>query len=210
MTGRQGASNRNRLRIIGGQWRGRKLSFPDSEGLRPTPDRVRETVFNWLQPVIQGARCLDLFCGSGAFGLEASSRGAAEVVMVDSSRDVATYLQEQCNLLDAKGIRIVQRNALAFLQEEMKSEIAQPFDIVFLDPPYGKDLLLPCCTQLEENNWLKSGAYIYLESEVSIEQSSLPSGWVLAKSKRAGKVGYHLVMRDTVGSDLTRDFQNQF
>lgn len=205
MTGRKGAHIRNRLRIIGGKWRGRKLSFPNSEGLRPTPDRVRETVFNWLQPVIQGARCLDLFCGSGAFGFEASSRGAAEVVMVDGSRDVVTYLQEQCSLLKAHGIQIVQRNALAFLQEEVKSEKTQTFDIVFLDPPYGKDLLLPCCELLEKNNWLKPGATIYLEAENEVDQASLPSDWLLLKSKRAGKVGYHLVRHDTVNSELSKD-----
>lgn len=188
-------SKQNRLRIIGGHWRGRKISFPDADGLRPTPDRVRETVFNWLQPVIQGARCLDLFCGSGAFGFEASSRGAAEVVMVDSSRDVVTYLREQCSLLSAQGIQIVHRNAPAFLQDEIESETIQPFDIVFLDPPYGKDLILPCCKQLEENGWLKQSATIYLEAEHDIEQASLPSGWVLAKSKKAGQVSYHLAKR---------------
>lgn len=186
------AGNQNQLRIIGGLWRGRKLSFPDIEGLRPTPDRVRETVFNWLQPVIQGAKCLDLYCGSGAFGFEASSRGAAEVVMVDSNRDVTATLQENSILLKAQGIQIVQRDVSAFLQTTEPS----PFDIVFLDPPYSKDLLFPCCEQLETNGWLKQGAYIYLEAEHEVDQASLPLNWVLAKNKRAGKVNYHLARHD--------------
>jgi len=190
------AGNQNRLRIIGGRWRGRKLSFPDIEGLRPTPDRVRETVFNWLQPVIQGARCLDLYCGSGAFGFEAGSRGAAEVVMVDSNRDVTATLQEHSGLLKAQGMQIVQRDILAFLQTTESS----PFDIVFLDPPYSKNLLFPCCEQLETSGWLKQGATIYLEAEHEIDQACLPSGWILAKSKRAGQVNYHLARREVGNS----------
>ena len=190
------AGNQNQLRIIGGIWRGRKLSFPNTEGLRPTPDRVRETVFNWLQPVIQGARCLDLYCGSGAFGFEAASRGAAEIVMVDNNREVTTTLQEHSSLLKAQGIQIVQRDVSAFLQAVQPS----PFDIVFLDPPYGQDLLLPSCEQLEKNGWLKPGATIYLEAEHDVEQSNLPSGWILAKSKRAGQVNYHLARREAATS----------
>lgn len=192
MTVRRSVSSRNRLRIIGGHWRGRKISFPDSEGLRPTPDRVRETVFNWLQPVIQGARCLDLFSGSGAFGFEACSRGADEVIMVDSSRDVISNLQEQGRLLKAQDLQFVQREVSAFLQGT-----SQPFDLVFLDPPYGKNLLYPCCQLLEKNGWLKPGAHVYLEAEHDIEQSSLPSGWGLVKGKRAGKVKYYLVKRES-------------
>ncbi|MCK5092130.1 MAG: 16S rRNA (guanine(966)-N(2))-methyltransferase RsmD [Gammaproteobacteria bacterium] len=190
------AGNQNQLRIIGGIWRGRKLSFPDIDGLRPTPDRVRETVFNWLQPVIQGARCLDLYCGSGAFGFEASSRGAAEVVMVDNNREVTATLQEHSSLLKAQDMQIVQRDVSAFLQATEPS----PFDIVFLDPPYGQNLLSACCEQLEKNGWLKSDATIYLEAEHEIDQASLPSSWILVKSKRAGQVNYHLARRETTTS----------
>lgn len=183
---RTGSGGQNRLRIIGGQWRGRKVSFPDVEGLRPSPDRVRETLFNWLQPVIEGARCLDLFSGSGALGLEALSRGAAHTVLVDRDPRAVASLREHMVLLHAKDAQLVQADALGFL-----SRTPEPFDVVFLDPPYRSGLLAPCCARLAQG-WLAPGARIYLEAEAELDPLPLPPEWTLLRSKRAGQVGYHL------------------
>ncbi|HWQ94314.1 MAG TPA: 16S rRNA (guanine(966)-N(2))-methyltransferase RsmD [Gammaproteobacteria bacterium] len=181
------------LRIIGGRWRSRRLSFPDVEGLRPTPDRVRETLFNWLAPVIEGARCLDLFAGSGALGLEALSRGAVEVVMVDRDPQVIARLKENVATLSAPGATIVAADALPWLQSPHQKST---FDIVFLDPPFGQDLLEPCSKLLEERGWLTPSAYIYLESESVLGLPSLPDHWRLKRSQKAGQVGYHLATRE--------------
>jgi len=178
------------LRIIGGKYRGRRLEFISAEGLRPTSDRVRETLFNWLQPVIAGARCLDMFAGSGLLGLEAASRGAAEVVFIEQHRDVAGQLQNNINKLGITGARLVLGDAidcLAMLGGE-------PFDIAFLDPPFSKGLLNRACEQLQDNQLLKSAARIYLESEQPVKPDELPSGWELVRSKQAGQVFYHLAI----------------
>ena len=140
-----GSSGKRTLRIIGGQWRGRKIHFPHNAQLRPTPDRVRETLFNWLMPVIQGARCLDLFCGSGGLGLEALSRGAAQVVFVDSHKATVNSLQNTCDMLGSTAAQIQLSDVRRFL-----AGTAQPFDVVFLDPPYAGDFLLPCIEQLQQ------------------------------------------------------------
>ena len=184
----------NTLRIIGGQWRSRKLEFPDVAGLRPTPDRVRETLFNWLAPVIAGARCLDLFAGSGALGFEALSRGAAEVIMVE--RDTAAVAQLRANLaiLKAANAQVIQGDALEFLADG--HDALAPFDIVFVDPPYHRGLIEPCCAQLENRNWLTSRAYIYLEAEASLQTFQLPPTYTCIRDKRAGQVGYHLALRE--------------
>lgn len=175
------------LRIIGGRWRRRKLSFPDVPGIRPTPDRVRETLFNWLIPVIEGARCLDLFAGSGALGLEALSRGASAVVMVDQDARVIGALRAHLQLLQADGARVVQAGAMDFLQGE-----AMPFDIVFLDPPFKQSLIPKILPVLATSAWLAAGARVYMESEARISEADLPAGWVLTHSKQAGQVHYHL------------------
>lgn len=181
----------NQLRIIGGQWRGRKLAFPDVPGLRPSGDRVRETLFNWLAPCLAGARCLDLFAGSGALGLEAASRGAGEVLMLDRSPVVVRQLQAHCDLLQAGQVQVQQVDALHYLQGD-----ARPFHIVFLDPPFHQGLLAPCCALLEERGWLAPKAWIYLEVECELGEPSLPTGWRLHRSKTAGEVGYHLALRE--------------
>ncbi len=178
------------LRIIGGTWRGRKLRFPEIETLRPTPDRVRETLFNWLAPVIEGARCLDLYAGSGALGLEALSRGAASVVMVDSDASVITRLREHVHTLSANA-EIIQADTLAYLA----SAPPQTFDIVFLDPPFHQGLIAPACVALEKHGWPKPGATIYLEAEKDYVPQ-VPVNWRIVKSKQAGQVGYHLARRD--------------
>jgi 16S rRNA (guanine966-N2)-methyltransferase len=178
------------IRIIGGVWRGRKIQVPDVPNLRPTPDRVRETLFNWLQPVIAGAYCLDLFAGSGALGFEALSRGAAYVEMVDQSPKVVTLLRLELIKFDAKNADVYAATAPAQLRQP-----ARPFDVVFLDPPFKEDLLLPCCRMLEEKEFLAEDAYIYLESADTLTEEMLPKNWRLLKSKKAGQVSYHLAQR---------------
>ncbi len=180
----------NQIRIIGGSHRGRKLSFPDLPGLRPTGDRVRETLFNWLQPRIQGARCLDLFAGSGALGLEAASRGAAEVLMVDQAFQVIERLRKHKTLLALEQVRIIQADALQWLDRQPR-----PFDIVFIDPPFTADLLPGVCHKLEANAWLAGGARVYLEDDVGRAFDRLPAGWALLKEKQAGQVRYALAGR---------------
>jgi 16S rRNA (guanine966-N2)-methyltransferase len=179
---------RNSVRIIGGGWRGRRVNFPDIPGLRPTPDRVRETLFNWLQHAVAGARCLDLFAGSGALGLEALSRGAREVVFVEQAVAASRVLQEQLIRFgaDRKG-RVVEMGAARYLRAA-----AQPFDIVFLDPPFGRDALAEYVPMLDSANWLNVGGLVYLENEKTAGAPELPSHWQLLKSKSAGEVGYHL------------------
>ncbi|TNG00993.1 MAG: 16S rRNA (guanine(966)-N(2))-methyltransferase RsmD [Gammaproteobacteria bacterium] len=178
------------LRIIGGQHRGRILSFLSINGLRPTPDRVRETLFNWLQPVIEGACCLDLFSGSGALGLEAASRGAATVVMVESSTRAAEQIRKHVNMLGLEDVHVIRHKAREYLKQCDLS-----FDVVFLDPPYRKGQLLPICNLLEENHLLRMNARVYLESEQAITQSDIPENWHLIRAKQAGQVFYHLAER---------------
>lgn len=175
-----------RLRIIGGNWRSRRLRVALSEGLRPTPDRVRETLFNWLQPWIDGANCLDLFAGSGALGLEALSRGAARAVLVERDPEVIAALRFNVTELNAIGAEIVAADCMGYLQGA-----AQSFDIVFLDPPYRSGLLAACCALLADRGWVRSGGLVYLEAP-SGQEPVLPVGWVLVRSRRAGQVGYHL------------------
>ena len=182
-------AGRNSVRIIAGEWRGRRVNFPDLPGLRPTPDRVRETLFNWLQHSIGGARCLDAFAGSGALGLEALSRGAREVVFVESAQAAARGLQEQLTRLGGqrKG-RIMEMGASRFFRTTPTA-----FDIVFLDPPFGQDALAEYVPLLDGDGWLKPGGLVYLENEKKAGVPRLPAHWELLKSKSAGEVGYHLV-----------------
>ena len=184
---------RNQLRIIGGEWRGRKLAFADLPGLRPTGDRIRETLFNWLAPYLPGARCLDLFAGSGALGLEAASRGASKVVMLDTAPAVVRLLREHCATLRASGVEVLQADALQYLGGP-----AEPYDIVFLDPPFHQGLLQPCCERLATHDWLAPRAWIYLEAERELGEPVLPEGWRMHRSKAAGEVGYYLASRNTV------------
>ncbi len=177
-----------RLRIVAGKWRGRLLPVADEPGLRPTSERIRETLFNWLATVIEGSRCLDLFAGTGALGLEALSRGAGEVVFVETSVHAATVLRESAAALAATGARIHRMDACIYLQGE-----PQPFDIVFLDPPFATDLLEDLCKLLDERGWLAEGARIYLEQKRDRPLPELPAGWAILKDKTAGQVRYALV-----------------
>ncbi|MCX2980029.1 16S rRNA (guanine(966)-N(2))-methyltransferase RsmD [Halieaceae bacterium IMCC14734] len=181
------------LRIIGGQWRGRKLAFPDAEGLRPTPDRVRETLFNWLATDIRDARCLDLFAGSGALGLEALSRGAASCTFVDSARANCRAITEHLTTLECSSANCQTLTAEAFLRHPPP----QPFDIVFLDPPFAKNLLTPTCTALESTLWLSPHASIYVESGRREPAPVVPENWRQRRDKQAGEVRYQLFVRDS-------------
>jgi 16S rRNA (guanine966-N2)-methyltransferase len=181
-------AGRNSVRIIGGIWRGRRVNFPDMPALRPTPDRVRETLFNWLQHSLDGTRCLDLFAGSGALGLEALSRGAAEVVFVEQFPAASRTLQEQLVRLGGAGKgRVMEMGAARFLRTTPK-----PFDIAFLDPPFGTNALAEYVPMLDGGDWLKVGGLVYLENERSAGVPALPDHWEMLKSKSAGEVGYHL------------------
>ena len=177
-----------RLRIVAGKWRSRLLPVADEPGLRPTSERIRETLFNWLAPAIEGSRCLDLYAGSGALGLEALSRGASEVVFVDNSAGVATVLEQSVAELDAVGAQVQKTDALSYLQRD-----AEPFDIVFLDPPFAADSLEDLCRLLDERDWLAAGARVYLEQDHDRPLPRLPDGWTVLKQKTAGKVRYTLV-----------------
>lgn len=181
-----------RLRIVGGTHRGRQLPVLDQPGLRPTADRVRETLFNWLAPVTEGSRCLDLFAGTGALGFEAASRRANEVLMIDRSAAVARALTANARTLGTPQLRVIQADALEWLAER-----GRPFDIVFLDPPFEAGLLGPTCSLLARNGWLSRGARIYLETSVKAGLPSLPTGWALLRDKQAGQVRYALAQAGT-------------
>ena len=184
--GRRAGRSRE-LRIIGGTWRGRKLRFPATADIRPTPDRVRETLFNWLDGVIRGARCLDLFAGSGALGLEALSRGAAHVTFVERDAIAARELRVRLDEWQAAGACVERSDALRYLAGE-----SRPFDIVFLDPPFASELLSGAAALLEARHWLSSDARMYVECEARQGLPPLPAGWQLLKAKHAGEVGYYL------------------
>ncbi|MCU0936039.1 MAG: 16S rRNA (guanine(966)-N(2))-methyltransferase RsmD [Gammaproteobacteria bacterium] len=179
-----------RVRIVGGRWRGRRLPVPDLPGLRPTPDRVRETLFNWLSPIIEGAACLDLFAGSGALGLEAASRGAARVVLVDENERVVAGLRELVAALGGAGVEVQRAEALAWLRRG-----AGPFDVAFLDPPFHRGLIAPACALIEQRGLLAPGGYAYLEAGEALTAETLPAGWEVVRSGRAGDVRYHLARR---------------
>ena len=174
--------SRNRVRIIGGQWRSRLVQFPDAPGLRPTPDRVRETLFNWLGQRLDGLACLDLFAGSGALGFEALSRGARRVVMVERERTTAAALRASALKLQASNLDIVESDALRFLARG-----AERFDVVFVDPPYGENLVPVVLEQLAPN--LEAGARVYAESAQALD---LPAGWRTLREDRAGAVRFAL------------------
>lgn len=181
----------NTLRIIGGEWRGRKLRFPDAPGLRPTPDRIRETLFNWLQGDIHGARCLDLFAGSGALGLEALSRGASEVVFIESAHAVARQLQANLDLLnsDAELVSLINDDALNYL----KNTAQQAFDLIFLDPPFRQNLLPEIVTIIRDKKLLTANGLIYLEHEAEAEPDWQDLSLDLIKETKAGQVKSRLL-----------------
>lgn len=181
-----GRGYKNEFRIIGGEWRRRRFRFPSLPGIRPSPDRVRETLFNWLQQRIVGARCLDLFAGSGALGLEALSRGAAACLFVDHEAQVIEALSAHLAALHAATGELVRADAGNYLAGPPR-----PFDLVFLDPPFQSGLLQPALTQLVRGGWLAPEAWVYLECAPG-GMPALPAGWGMLRNARAGQVEYGL------------------
>jgi 16S rRNA (guanine966-N2)-methyltransferase len=180
----------NQVRIIGGDWRSRRISFPDHEGLRPSADRVRETLFNWLGQELHGQTCLDLFAGSGALGFEALSRGAVSVVMVEKSRRVCEALRRNAELLGAKNLQLHCADALEFATAAAAQD-TQRFDVVFLDPPFGSNLVAQALPRIAP--LLKPGARVYVERAAAFAEAG---GWRILKRGRAGKVHFNLVTYD--------------
>jgi len=189
MPKRHNKAGSGRLRIVAGNWRSRLLDIADVPGLRPTSERIRETLFNWLAPRINGARCLDLFAGTGALGLEALSRGAGSVVFVEQSVRAAEMLRGNVKTLNADGAVVLQMDALDYL----RGERIECFNLVFLDPPFEADLIDELCRLLAERQMLANDACVYLEQDRSAPEPDLPEGWQVLKSKTAGNVRYMLV-----------------
>ena len=189
------AAKANRVRIIAGQWRGRKIEFPSIDGLRPTTDPIRETLFNWLQPYLPQANCLDLYAGSGALGFEAASRGARNVLMVEKDIKAIKALRTNKALLQADNVQLMHRMALDVLKDKSKG-IAALFDVVFLDPPFKQGELSDCAKRLEESGCLSDDAVIYLECEGKLDLSFLPNNWVQHRRKKTGQVAYYLYHRE--------------
>ena len=175
----------NRVRIIGGSWRGRIVRFPRTEGLRPTPDRVRETLFNWLAQDLAGCRCLELFAGSGVLSLEALSRGAALAVAVDRSRTLIDALRATAQVFGGEALETHCAQAQAWIARERRD-----FDVIFLDPPFREDpweWLLPACAQR-----LAPGGYLFAEAGHALSPPAALATW---RSDKAGQVHYHLFAR---------------
>ncbi|ASP47781.1 16S rRNA (guanine(966)-N(2))-methyltransferase RsmD [Cognaticolwellia beringensis] len=183
---------KGQIRIIAGQYRGRKLPVLMADGLRPTTDRVKETVFNWLMPYIQDTICLDCFAGSGGLGFEAMSRGASSVTLVELNKSAAQQLKDNKALLKAESIQVVQKNALDFLQSNQ-----QNYSLVFIDPPFRKGLAQQAA-QLLSDKGLTDDALIYVEMETDHNQQIMPSHWQLLKEKIAGQVVYRLYQNSLV------------
>ncbi|KOY62940.1 16S rRNA (guanine(966)-N(2))-methyltransferase [Photorhabdus heterorhabditis] len=178
------------IRLIGGKWRSRKLPVPNSPGLRPTTDRVRETLFNWLAPVIQEARCLDCYAGSGALGLEALSRYAKQAILIEYERNIAKQLSANLALLGAKNAEIINDSALNYL-----SQPGTPCDVIFLDPPFRQGMLAKTIKLLEQQGWLADKSWIYVEAESESAAADVPANWQLHREKVAGQVAYRLYIR---------------
>jgi 16S rRNA (guanine966-N2)-methyltransferase len=187
------ATTSGQLRIIGGRWRGRKLRFRASAGLRPTPDRVRETLFNWLSTRIASSRCLDLFAGSGALGLEALSRGAAHCCFVDCHAGAVAAIREHLAQLGCSEAECIQADAMKFLRA---GNTRTRYDIVFLDPPFLQHTLDAVCAALESGDWLADDATVYMESSVHDPEPAIPAAWTPHRDKRAGEVRYRLFVRN--------------
>ena len=183
-------SQPGRLRIVAGKWRSRLLDIAEVPELRPTSERIRETLFNWLSMRLHGARCLDLFAGTGALGLEALSRGAAEAVFVEQSAAAVRTLQDNIRMLEADSAEVMQTDAFVYLESR-----PPPFDIVFLDPPFAADSLDELCRLLEQRDVLANDALVYLEQDRSRPEVELPDQWQLLKNKTAGNVRYMLAQR---------------
>lgn len=179
-------TQRNQVRIIAGKWRSRKVSFADASGLRPTTDRVRETLFNWLMNDVRGRVCLDLFAGSGILALEALSRGAASCVVVDSNTQAIAQIKENANTLEAGELQAYCQDALAFIRAGQ-----QAFDLVFLDPPFSSDVLQKSIDALSDSSCLAKGALIYCEHALD-KSINVPETWQNVRKKETKTLSYSL------------------
>ena len=189
---RAGSSQRGgKVRIIGGMWRRRMLNLPRVAQVRPTPDRVRETLFNWLAPFIAGTSCLDAFAGSGALGFEAASRGASRVRLLDTSAEVVAHLREQCEAFDAQTISVEHADAVSWLERPA----VESFDAIFIDPPFDAEMIEPTVNAIAGNGWLASGGVVFIEAGARAARPELPVGWAFEREKRAGRVRYYLASR---------------
>jgi len=187
----------NTIRIIAGQWRGRRLPVLNYSGLRPTTDRVRETLFNWLMHDISGSKCLDVFAGTGVLGLECLSRGAEFVQFIESNKQALNSIQNSIEILNSeKKSDTLFINADANLILEKSSTTT--FDIVFLDPPFNEDLIELSASLLEENSWLSDQAIIYIECDIKRSDIKLPSNWMRFKSDKVGQSAYSLYKREVI------------
>lgn len=180
----------NKIRIIGGEFRSRLITVPDEAYVRPTPNRIRETIFNWLREDIPGTNCLDLFAGSGALGFEAISRGAASVTFIEKEKIAYVYLKKNNAELKIEHSKFIPTDALTFLKQYK----GPTFDIVFLDPPYAENLIVPCLTLLTSRDLLSKQAKIYIEHDKPFDYMDFPEGLTLLKSKKACKVYYGLLI----------------
>ena len=186
----------SQVRIIGGQWRSRKLSFPVLDGLRPTPDRVRETLFNWLQSTIPGARCLDLFSGSGALGFEALSRGADHCTFIDIAPASCQALRDNLKKLECDSAEVLQRDAKQWLRQlpdAVEGTNTLQFDVIFIDPPFNKDLCEQICQLMVEKKIISERGFIYIETE---RRAPRVNHWPLHREKTSGQVQYRLYQQD--------------
>ncbi|EEZ42269.1 MULTISPECIES: 16S rRNA (guanine(966)-N(2))-methyltransferase RsmD [Bacteria] len=192
-TGKKPQNNRQSgfVRIISGQWRGRKLPVHDVEGLRPTTDRVKETLFNWLAQDIYQAKCLDLFAGSGSLSFEALSRGAESLTMIELDQKAAAQLKQNLTAIGATNATLHNTNSVNFL-----NQAGTPHDLVFIDPPFRKDLIQQVIAALEANHWLSPNALIYIEAEKELGSIDVPPSWHLYREKTAGQVCYRLFIRE--------------
>lgn len=176
------------LRIIGGEWRSRKLRFPAVGGVRPTPARTRETLFNWLSPHLPGSHCMDLFAGSGALGLEALSRGAESVLLVDNNIRLTNALAANLSALKSNKGKVLTASA----EQHLAAPATQAFDIIFVDPPFRRGLLGRILQLVDEHHWLAPGGWVYIEYENELALPSVPVPWRLHRQKTAGQVAYCL------------------
>lgn len=186
--GRKPTVSSGELRIIGGDWRSRKLRFPDAGGVRPTPARTRETLFNWLVYHLAGSHCLDLFAGSGALGLEALSRGAGAATLVDHTPELAQALKANLKTLGCDRGEVICQGVESYLRQPP----ARAFDIVFMDPPFRQGWLDTLFPLLAEPGWIRDGGWVYVEQESDGKPTNPPPGWQLHRHKTAGQVAYSL------------------
>lgn len=178
------------IRIIAGRYRRLRIAFDEAPGLRPTPDRVKETIFSWLAPVLKGARCLDAFAGSGALGFEAASRGAAVVDMLELQPRVADRLRRESRRLKAEMVNVHCADASGWLARNPAR--GEAYTVIFLDPPFRSGMSNRCLGAVAEHGWLAPDGYVYMELGIDSDPLELPAGWELVRAKRAGRVRYHL------------------